>query len=243
MTQAVAQCFGQAASIYDQHAHLQRRAAARLLRAAHAGGRWLDLGTGTGQVARSLPAEQVVALDLALPMLQQAQALGTPNVVGGDILSLPIQTASVDGIAANLSLQWCEPLSHTLQELARVARPGASLLATLPLAHTFPELRPLTAQGKLACNRFADLAELTHLLGNSPWREVRLQPFTEVVFFDSVRSLLAHFKATGAHHSEARQRGLRGRGWWHALNEQLSRHHSPQGYSLTWELVLVEATR
>ncbi|MBY5920981.1 methyltransferase domain-containing protein [Ferrimonas balearica] len=243
MTQAIASCFGRAATIYDQHAHLQRRAAERLLSETDDGGLWLDLGTGTGHVARNLAAERVIALDLALPMLQQAQALGTPNGLCGDIMSLPIQAASVDGIAANLSLQWCDPLSDTLAELARVARPGAKLLATLPLAHTFPELRPLTERGQLACNRFADLQELKQRLQESPWSAFQLHPFTEVVHFDSVRALLGHFKATGAHHSQARQSGLRGRAWWHALNEQLSQHRTSEGFPLTWELVLVEATR
>ncbi|MBY6223924.1 methyltransferase domain-containing protein [Ferrimonas balearica] len=243
MSEAVAECFGRAAAGYDQHAILQRRAAERLLQQARPAAQWLDLGTGTGYVARGLPAQQVLALDLALPMLQQAQRLGTPNPVCGDITALPVQAGSVDGIAANLSLQWCHPLAETLLKLAKVVRPGGQLLATLPLAHTFPELQPLAQQGVLACNRFADEAGLNQMLSQSGWAEWQLTPFTEVVHFADVRTLLAHFKATGAHHSAQRQAGLRGRAWWRRLNDHLNQHREAQGIPLTWQLVLVEATR
>ncbi|MBY6188577.1 methyltransferase domain-containing protein [Marinobacter hydrocarbonoclasticus] len=247
MTLAVAECFGRAAACYDQNATLQRRAADRLLDHAHPHtdpqSRWLDLGTGTGYVARGLKAPQVLALDLAEPMLKQARVQGSETVVCGDITRLPIQTGAVDGITANLALQWCNPLSATFSELARATRPGGKLLATLPLAHTFPELQPLVASGALACNRFSTLTQLSEALHGSGWSEFRLHAFTEVVHFESVRALLAHFKATGAHHSQSRQAGLRGRAWWQQLNQQLSQYADDQGYPLTWELVLVEATR
>ncbi|MBY5991055.1 methyltransferase domain-containing protein [Ferrimonas balearica] len=240
---SVAHCFGQAASDYDQHAALQRLAGQRLLAQARPADTWLDLGTGTGQVARQLPGRRVLALDLAPAMLRQAAQQGTAHLICGDITRLPLQASSVDGIAANLSLQWCDPLADTLTGLANALRPGGQLLATVPLAHTFPELRPLCNQGLLACNRFATTQALAATLADGPWAQTRLTPFTEVVHFDSPRALLGHFKATGAHHSPERHPGLRGRQWWQRLNAELARHRDAQGYRLTWHLAILEATR
>ncbi|WP_051201780.1 methyltransferase domain-containing protein [Ferrimonas senticii] len=235
----VARCFGAAAADYDNHAQLQRWAAMQLLARAQPIERWLDVGAGTGFVSARLPAEQIVQLDIAMPMLKANRGQGR---LLADMQQLPLQDASVDAIAANLSLQWSESFSQSLQEAARVCRTGGQLLFSVPAEDTFSELAPLIRNGELAANRFASAEQLTSQLISSGWQPRAIEPLQLTLYFDSPKALLQHFKATGAQHAN-RHHGLKGRGWWQRVCQHLEQFRGVQGLPLTWKLYLVEASR
>ncbi|MBU2823044.1 methyltransferase domain-containing protein, partial [Acidithiobacillus ferrooxidans] len=46
----------------------------------------------------------------------------------GDAENLPLATASIDLLYANMSIQWCNDLDQVLREFARVLRPGGLLM-------------------------------------------------------------------------------------------------------------------
>jgi ubiquinone/menaquinone biosynthesis C-methylase UbiE len=102
-------------------------------------GRVLDLGTGTGLVARLVgrrfPAARVVGLDLSESMLRAAAGAGGPaNVayVVGDGVALPFLDASFDMITAlNVFVFW--------DEVTRVLAPGGSLV----IAYSSGERTPI----------------------------------------------------------------------------------------------------
>lgn len=247
---AVAECFGRAAGQYDGHAEVQRRSGDRLLSQVNQPGRWMDLGTGTGYLAQGLltkdrVTEPLLALDLSAGMLAQArQRLGAGKAatfIQADLHQLPLKNDLLDGVGANLVLQWSLQLPVALAEIGRVLKSGGQFLATMPLADSFPELRALTDAGQLQRQQLPQLERLEQDFRLMGWQEFRLIPFEEVVYFDTPKALLAHFKSTGAHHVDGRRPGLKGRNWWRQITEHLEAQRVWQGIPLTWQLVLCEA--
>ncbi|WP_298439137.1 methyltransferase domain-containing protein [uncultured Ferrimonas sp.] len=233
-----ASCFADAAASYDNHAQVQRWAAMHLLQRAQPQSSWLDIGCGTGFVSARLPAQQVIGVDIAMAMLQQGQGAR----LQGDMQALPLQSHSVAAVAANLSLQWSSDLSQSLREAARVCQPNGQLLFSVPAAGTFTELLPLVARGQLACNQFLSAAELAAQVSAAGWQQVQVQTLKTCLYFDGPKSLLQHFKHTGAQHAQ-RSAGLRGRQWWQQICTELEQYRSPQGLPLSWHIHLVEAKR
>jgi demethylmenaquinone methyltransferase/2-methoxy-6-polyprenyl-1,4-benzoquinol methylase len=92
----------------------------------------LDVATGTGAVARELiraKACAVVALDQSPEMLAEArQRLGSDvQLVEGRAERLPFPDASFDALTFTYLLRYVDDPARTLQELARVVRPGGTM--------------------------------------------------------------------------------------------------------------------
>ena len=98
----VRHAFGRAAATYEAHAVLQAEVGTRLLERldgiALSPSRVLDVGSGPGRGSAALcarfPDTGVVALDLALPMLEAAASRAPAFArVGGDAQALPFADA------------------------------------------------------------------------------------------------------------------------------------------------------
>ena len=95
------------------------------------GCRVLDVGAGTGAATRAAlaaGAAAVVAVDAAFGMLAH-EALGRPPAAVGDVLALPFAAMAFDAAVAAFSLNHLGDPAAGLREMARVTRPGGSLLA------------------------------------------------------------------------------------------------------------------
>jgi demethylmenaquinone methyltransferase/2-methoxy-6-polyprenyl-1,4-benzoquinol methylase len=96
------------------------------------GQRVLDLAAGTGvstvELARS--GALAVACDFSVGMLQAGRARRDRQAVpfvAGDALHLPFADGAFDAVTISFGLRNVADVSRALQELARVARPGAKL--------------------------------------------------------------------------------------------------------------------
>jgi demethylmenaquinone methyltransferase/2-methoxy-6-polyprenyl-1,4-benzoquinol methylase len=105
------------------------------------GARVLDIGSGTGDLARELRrfgATSVVAADFTLPMLLSARAKqGTAlqtDWLQADALHLPFADASFDGVTSGFLLRNLMDLETGLAEMLRVLVPGGRLVA-LDITH------------------------------------------------------------------------------------------------------------
>jgi len=102
-------------------------------------GEAIDLGCGPGylvaEMVRQAPGLHVTGVDLSEEMLAEARAYaqqrGMAQAVSfrkGDVQQIPFEDGSVDLVVSTLSLHhWSAPVA-VLDEVARVLRPGGSLL-------------------------------------------------------------------------------------------------------------------
>jgi SAM-dependent methyltransferase len=124
-----------------------------VLDAAHVthGTRLLDAGCGAGLLSllARLRGARVTCFDASAPLLAIArERLPDADIQEGDLETLPFAGASFDAIAAVNSLFYAADMSQAARELARVARPGARVVATAWgasqfLSTVFPALGPL----------------------------------------------------------------------------------------------------
>ncbi|MDR1076268.1 MAG: malonyl-ACP O-methyltransferase BioC [Xanthomonadaceae bacterium] len=146
--------FGRAAGSYNEAAALQQEVRSRLLESLESlkdrtPQTVLDIGSGPGHAAATMrkrwPRTQVIALDIALPMLQEARKQNSwwrPfQRICADAGALPLADQGVDVIFSNLCLQWVEDLPRALNEFRRVLRPGGLLLCSTFGPDTLIELR------------------------------------------------------------------------------------------------------
>ena len=122
--------------------------------------RALDAGTGTGALAFALAplVREVVAVDLVPELLEQARQAGTAgNVtfVEGDMRRLDFERASFDLGATLRTLHHVDRPELAVAELARVTRPGGTVLVVDQIAPN----DPLAA---LELNRFESARDPTH---------------------------------------------------------------------------------
>jgi ArsR family transcriptional regulator len=108
-----------------------------------------DIGTGTGGMLPLLSefADAIVAVDISKEMLrharQRAKSLGLTNVefVKADLRDLPIEDASVDAAFSTLVLHHAPHPGVAVKEMARILRPGGTLVVVDLCAHSHEWLR------------------------------------------------------------------------------------------------------
>jgi len=98
----------------------------------------LDVGSGTGAVARAAAAAGalVVAVDRSRGMAAHQGSRPWPVAVG-DVLALPFSTGSVDVALAGFLVNHLPP-ELALREMARTVRPGGAVLVTAWVRGTDP---------------------------------------------------------------------------------------------------------
>lgn len=160
-------------------------------------GRLLDIGTGTGGIAKLFldAADHVVGLDRSPEMLRLARARlqDKPTerweLLQGDFGALPLATASFDTVVLHQVLHYAPEPALPLAEAARVCRPGGRIAIVDLAAHERDDLRDRHAHARLGftdeqmlewltTSGFAPAAPLTlpgHGLTTKIWVASRLQ--------------------------------------------------------------------
>jgi len=93
-----------------------------------AGSDVLDLACGTGRYAKlaaSAGARRVIGLDTSFAMLSRASMA---ERVRGDLAALPFRSGSFDVVISGLAIGHASDLDACLSDVARVLRPGGTLL-------------------------------------------------------------------------------------------------------------------
>lgn len=93
----------------------------------------LDLGTGTGDLAREalseFPNAKVTAADFTVEMMRVgAQQVGTLNFSAADALSLPFETESFDAVVSGFLMRNVIDLKKAIQEQHRVLKSGGRIV-------------------------------------------------------------------------------------------------------------------
>ena len=250
--------FGRAAQHYADRARLQAEVAGRLLERLD-GLRFepsivVDLGCGPGLQARALTERfgkaRVVAMDLALPMLERARRQAGWRGrrfarVAADAHALPLADSSVDLVYSNLMLQWSDDLPAVLNGLRRVLKPGGLLLVSTFGPDTLSELRAAWAavdEGEHV-SRFTDVQTVGDCLVRAGFMEPVLDTDWITTTYTQPRDLLDELRAIGA--TDAMRRpdaGLTPPARLRGMLDAYEAHRRPDGHvPATWEVVYASA--
>lgn len=249
---AIARSFGQAAGHYDRHAGLQREVADELfahLRSGRQPATILDLGCGTGYCSEALkrvyPDATLLALDLALPMLDSLAARQLSGVapVCGNAQALPLKSASLDLVLSSLTIQWCANPARLFAELWRVMRPGGQVLLSTFGPATLRELRAAWAvvDERVHVNEFVDAPVLQQMAGMAGFDgAVTADPRQR--HYASLRTLARELKGVGAHNmNQGRASGLTSRTAFLQAEAAFGRGVVPGlGIPVTWEVLYLD---
>jgi malonyl-CoA O-methyltransferase len=262
----VRRAFSRAAPGYDAAAALQREIESRLLEslefhpARHGDKqppqRVLDLGSGPGRAAaemrRRWPKAQVLALDLALPMLHQARSRdrwhplrrGVDRVCA-DARALPLAENSIDVLFSNLCLQWVEDLPAVFAGFRRVLRPGGLLLVSTFGPDTLHELRSAFAQADATphVSPFASIAQFGDALVHAGFRDPVLDRDATTTHYRDLPALMRELRTLGATNAlQARRHTLTGKARFARAAEAYARESgSDDGLPASWETITAMA--
>ena len=254
----VRRAFARAATSYDAAAALQREAGNRLLESldyldARQPQVVLDVGAGTGHASAAMrkrwPGARVIAMDVAMPMLQQAKKQAgwwKPFTrLAGDARQLPLADQSVDVIFSNCCLQWVEDLPAVFAGFRRVLRPGGLLVCSTYGPETLIELRDAFAAADTAphVGRFPPIAQFGDALMMAGFRDPVLDRDLFTLTYPDMPALMRELRALGATNAQtARRRGLTGRGRF-AVAEQAyeSMRRADGSLPSSWEVLYAHA--
>lgn len=221
MTQAalektrIRRSFAAAAMGYDAVADLQRQIGLEMLRRfppKSDGDVAVDLGSGTGflseQMSRSAGVDSLVAIDLALPMLEVSRrkhASRAIHHVCADAERLPLRSGYVTQIYSNLALQWLQDLSSLFSELRRVLQPQGQLVFTTFGPQTLKELKSAWAavDDAVHVNSFVAEEGITRALQAAGFASLSIESEIHVCRYASVLELMRELKGLGAHNVNA----------------------------------------
>lgn len=248
--------FGRAAGTYEKHDALQREVQATLIDRLDiheaAPEIVLDVGAGTGRGSAALkkryPKAQVIAIDLALPMLKQArQHTGWLKPFGrvvADAYTLPVPDHSVDILFSNLCFQWCEDLTRLFAECARVLKPGGLLTFSTFGPDTLGELRAAWAAADQHAHvaRFLDMHDVGDAMLAQGLKDPVLFAERYTLTYPTPRAVLDELKGLGANNADAdRVRGLTGKQHYRRMIDAYESMRSDGVIPSTWEVVTAHA--
>lgn len=255
--------FSRSAASYEAAAHVQREVRQWMLdtlafyddpvqgRAPPA--RVLDLGSGPAPAALAIaerwPKAQVLAMDLALPMLQQARIprggllRRGPDIrrLCADARALPLADDSIDIVFSNLCLQWVEDLPVVLAGLRRVLRPGGLLLFSTFGPETLLELREAfaAADEQPHVSPFAAIAQVGDALMQAGFRDPVVERDVLTTGYPDLAALMRELRALGATNAlRQRRQSLTGKARFAAAAEAYESWRRADGsLPARWEVI------
>ena len=259
----VRRAFSRASTSYTAAAALQREIEAQLLESLEylddrVPGVVLDVGSGPAHAAMAMrqrwPKSRVIALDLSLPMLQQAPSrtgwrdrLGLQKPVDricADLRALPLADNSVDVLFSNLCLQWVEDLPAAFAGFRRVLKPDGLLLVSTFGPQTLIELRESfgAADAVPHVSPFASIAEFGDALMRAGFRNPVLDRDLAVHWHPDMQALMREQRAIGATNAlSSRRRALTGRTRFVAAAAHYEQFRTEAGLPASWEWITAMA--
>ncbi|GAW85967.1 malonyl-CoA O-methyltransferase [Bathymodiolus platifrons methanotrophic gill symbiont] len=220
----IRQSFANAAQSYDAMATLQRKVGHELIAklAMPHEAMVVDVGCGTGFFTQQLRdralLENILALDVAMPMLLKArQRLDDISIplVCADAEQLPFASHSIDGLVSNLALQWCQGLGEMFADVFRVLRANGSFVFSTFGESALCELKAAWAavDDYPHVNDFCNLSLIKQHLQAAGFVDVQLESRVYQIKYNDVIELMRELKGIGAHNvSQARNKTLTTKG-------------------------------
>jgi malonyl-CoA O-methyltransferase len=248
--------FGRAARSYEQHDALQREVQAALIERLdfylEAPLRVVDVGAGTGRgtalLKQKYPKAEVIAIDLALPMLRAAKQhsswLKPFRRVCAEATQLPLADHSVDVLHSNLCFQWIDDLPALFGECMRVLKPGGFMTFSSFGPDTLKELRAAWAEADQQPHvaRFLDMHDVGDAMLAAGLRDPVLDVFRYTLTYSEPRKLLEELQGLGATNADrARSRGLTGKARYQRMLAAYETMRVDGRIPASWEVVSAHA--
>jgi malonyl-CoA O-methyltransferase len=243
-------CFTAAARRYDREARLQQAVAWRLARLCRSlplpQGPRLDLGSGTGRLARALetqlPDRPLLRVDRNVALMAEGHRL-----VGGawrrcDLDDgLPADLHGAGLIASSFALHWLEQPDRQLRHWITWLRPGGWLALAVPVAGSLDQWHRAAAAAGCPCTA-RPLPERARLLAAcTPLELQRVETRRFSQRADRPADLLRQFRRQGTQASPA---GSLPPGAWRRLWRAWPRQGPPpDSVALTWAVLLLIGQR
>lgn len=255
----VRRSFERAAATYEAAAVLQNEVCSRMLdRLAlikRVPGSVIDAGCGVGNalpgLRTRLPDAHIIALDLALGMLERARARKLPRknwftrhapplAVCGDLELLPVKSAAAGMVWSNLALQWVNEPRFAFAEMFRVLEPGGLLMFSTFGPDTLKELRHASedVDGRTHVHRFIDLHDLGDMLIACGFADPVMDMETITMTYGDVRSMMRDLKAIGARNAaQGRPQGLSAKSMLKSIEQRYESFRREGKLPATFEVV------
>jgi len=216
--------FSQASKSYDAMASLQRKVGKELIKQVQLkdDALVLDVGCGTGFFTQQLQnvagLQNIIALDIALPMLLKTQlreSCESVPLVCADAEQLPLTANSLDGVVSNLALQWCASLGEMFSEVQRVLRANGQFVFSTFGESALCELKAAWAEvdDYPHVNEFCSEQDIKLQLQKAGFKNIRTIKHTYLVKYANVMELMRELKGIGAHNvSRQRNKQLTSKG-------------------------------
>ena len=254
--QQVRHNFGRAATSYEKHDVLQQEVQSALIERLDfytaEPGRIIDVGAGTGRgtalLKKRYAKAEVIAVDLALPMLraakQHASWLKPFQRVCAEATALPLADYSVDVLHSNLCFQWIDDLKALFDECARVLKPGGLLAFSTFGPDTLKELRASWAEADQQphVSRFLDMHDVGDAMLAAGLRDPVLDVHRYTLTYSEPRKLLDELQGLGATNADqTRERGLTGKSRYRRMLAAYETMRIDGRIPATWEVVTAHA--
>jgi malonyl-CoA O-methyltransferase len=248
--------FSRAAATYEQHDALQQEVQTLLIDRLgfylETPERVIDVGAGTGRgtalLRKRYPKAQMVAMDLALPMLRASKKhmswLKPFQRVCAEATALPLPDHSVDVLHSNLCFQWIDNLPALFGECVRVLKPGGLLVYSTFGPDTLKELRAAWAQAdeQPHVSRFLDMHDLGDAMINAGLRDPVLDVDRYTLTYSEPRMLLKELQGLGATNADReRERHLLGKRHYQRMLAAYETMRIDGRIPATWEVVTAHA--
>lgn len=256
--------FGRAARSYEQHDALQRIVQDILLerleyyddgskeRKGMVPKDILDIGAGTGHgtalLKKRYPSAEVIAVDIALPMLaalKRHSSWRRPlRRVCAEATALPFPDHSFDVVHSNLCFQWVDRIDALFAECCRLLRPGGMLVFSSFGPDTLKELRAAWAavDENSHVSRFLDMHDVGDAMINAGLREPVLEVTNYTMTYSTPRKLLDELRGLGATHADAaRPRQITGKARYQAMLAAYETMRVDGRIPASWEVVTAHA--
>jgi len=250
--------FSRAAPRYDAAAVLQREVCTRMLEKLDyiklKPARLLDVGSGTGwgtrQLSERYPAAEIIALDIAIGMLQVARGTAgwwrklfagrRERFLCADVEALPITSNSVEMVWSNLAMQWCNDLPATFSELNRVIKAEGLLMFSTFGPDTLQELRAAFhgVDGYNHLNRFADMHDIGDMLVAAGFADPVMEMEKLTLTYADAKAVMQDLRDIGAHNATAgRAPGMMGKAAWQRIVENYEKLRRDGKLPATFEII------
>jgi len=206
--QRIARTFGRKAATYDGHAEVQGELtallAAKLAVSGLSGGRWVDLGCGTGMFydacKKSRFSSRIIGVDISFEPLvvYNNKCTGFSSTIQADIDHLPFKNATFDGAVTASTLQWLDNVPEALINIAAILKNGGLLAFSVFIQGSFRELFSIQQRfGIPAPVRCPETAEFVRALEDAGFVDVDYETTEKTVHAPTAAIVLKSLSAIG----------------------------------------------